>query len=69
MGYKILIVDDESNIRNLIKKYAEFEGFEVLEAETGLEAYNICTNNTDIDLIIMDVMLPELDVFSSVKKI
>ena len=69
MGYKILIVDDESNIRNLIKKYAEFDGFEVLEAETGLDAYNICMNNTDIDLIIMDVMLPELDGFSSVKKI
>jgi DNA-binding response OmpR family regulator len=67
--YKILIVDDEANIRLLIKKYASFEGFQVLEAENGIEAYNIFVNNEDIDLIIMDVMMPELDGFSTIKKI
>ena len=39
---KILIVDDEANIRNVIKEYAEFEGHEIKEAEDGMEAVNIC---------------------------
>ena len=39
---KILVVDDEQKIRNVIKEYAEFEGYEVTEAEDGMEAVNIC---------------------------
>ena len=66
--YKVLIVDDESNIRELIKKYANFEGYDVYEATNGLEAIDV-VNKTDPDIIIMDIMMPELDGFSAVKEI
>ena len=65
---KILVVDDEYRIRELIKKYAVFEGHEVIEATDGLEAISICTRN-QFDLIIMDVMMPELDGFSACREI
>ncbi len=68
MGNRILVVDDEDKIRELIKKYAEFEGYEITEAEDGLQAIEICTKE-DFDLIIMDVMMPELDGFSAVRAI
>ena len=66
--YKILIVDDESNIRELIKKYANFEGYQVYEAVNGLDAIDV-VNKNDLDIIIMDIMMPELDGFSAVKEI
>ena len=65
---KLLIVDDEINIRELIKKYASFEGYEVVEALDGIEAIEKCKNE-DFDIVIMDVMMPELDGFSAVKEI
>ena len=65
---KILIVDDEDKIRNVVKEYAEFEGFETAEAKDGMEAVEICRNNT-FDIIIMDVMMPRLDGFSACKEI
>ena len=65
---RILVVDDEYRIRELIKKYATFEGHEVVEATDGLEAISICTRN-DFDIIIMDVMMPELDGFSACREI
>lgn len=65
---KILVVDDEYRIRELIKKYAIFDGHEVTEATDGLEAISICTRN-QFDLIIMDVMMPELDGFSACREI
>ena len=65
---RILVVDDEYRIRELIKKYAVFEGHEVIEATDGLEAISICTRN-QFDLIIMDVMMPELDGFSACREI
>ena len=65
---RILIVDDESNIRELIKKYAQFENYEVDEAVNGLEAIKKAKEN-HYDLIIMDVMMPELDGFSAIKEI
>lgn len=65
---KLLIVDDEINIRELIKKYASFEGYEVFEALDGIEAIEKCKNE-DFDIVIMDVMMPELDGFSAVKEI
>lgn len=68
--YRILIVDDEAKIRLLIRKYAEFEGHAVTEAENGMEAVNLCRQNPDkFDIIIMDVMMPELDGFSAVAEI
>ena len=65
---KILVVDDEVNIRLLIKKYATLEQYEIDEAENGIEAIEKCKKH-DYDLIIMDVMMPELDGFSAVKAI
>lgn len=68
--YQILVVDDEQMIRELIKKYAVFEGHTVTEAGDGMEAIQICRNRpNDFDIIIMDVMMPELDGFSAVKEI
>ncbi len=65
---KILICDDESGLRAVLKRYATFEGHEVTEAADGMEAVEICKKET-FDIIIMDIMMPELDGFSAVKKI
>ena len=68
--YRILVVDDEDKIRELIRKYAEFEGHTVREAADGMEAVRICREHPDdFDIIIMDVMMPELDGFSAVREI
>ena len=67
---RILVVDDEANIRTLIRKYAEFEGDQVTEAENGMEAVELCRRHPDaFDIIVMDVMMPELDGFSAVAEI
>ena len=65
---KILVVDDEFRIRQIIRKYAEFEGYEVEEATDGMQAIQVCRQN-EFDLIIMDVMMPELDGFSACREI
>ena len=64
----ILVVDDEFRIRQIIRKYAEFEGYGVEEAVDGMQAIEICRKN-QFDLIIMDVMMPELDGFSACREI
>ena len=66
--YNILIVDDEEMIRKLIRKYAEFDGFTVTEAVDGMDAVNK-VNHGDFDIIIMDIMMPELDGFTASRKI
>ncbi|WP_024832933.1 response regulator transcription factor [Ruminiclostridium josui] len=66
--YKILIVDDEAGIRAIIKKYAVFEGHEVVEAADGMEAIQVC-REMEFDIIVMDIMMPELDGFSACKEI
>ena len=66
--YHILIADDESRIRAIIRKYAEFDGHQVTEAADGMEAVLLCRKN-DYDLIIMDIMMPELDGFSACREI
>lgn len=65
---KLLIVDDEFRIRELIKKYALYEGYEVFEAENGQEAINICRINS-FDLIVMDIMMPHVDGFTACNEI
>jgi DNA-binding response OmpR family regulator len=65
---RLLIVDDEQKIREVIREYAEFNGFEVVEAEDGMDAVEICKAE-DFDIIVMDVMMPKLDGFSAVKAI
>lgn len=64
----ILVVDDEKNIRNVVKEYAEFEGYKVFEAEDGMEAVEMCRRQ-NFDLIVMDIMMPRLDGFSACKEI
>lgn len=65
---KLLVVDDEERIRSMIRKYAEFEGHEIEEAVDGMDAIDKCRQNA-YDLIIMDIMMPNLDGFSAVKEI
>lgn len=65
---RILIVDDEERIRAVIRKYAEFEGYETEEAENGMQAVEMCRNK-DFDVMILDIMMPELDGFSTCRKI
>lgn len=64
----ILVVDDEEKIRIVIKKYAEFEGYNIVEAEDGMEAIDKFKEG-DFDLVILDVMMPELDGFSTCKEL
>ncbi|SFN52346.1 DNA-binding response regulator, OmpR family, contains REC and winged-helix (wHTH) domain [Pseudobutyrivibrio sp. UC1225] len=66
---KILVVDDEEKIRSIIRKYGEFEGYAVEEACDGMEAIEKVKANNDYDVIIMDVMMPELDGFSACSEI
>lgn len=66
---KLLIVDDEVLIRDVVKEYAENEGFQVFEASNGTEAVEVVENHLDIDLIIMDIMMPRLDGYSACKEI
>ncbi len=66
--YKLLIVDDEENIRRLISKYAVFEGHAVEEAADGMQAVQMCRDQT-FDLVICDIMMPELDGFSACREI
>ena len=64
----LLIVDDEQRIRDLIRKYAVFEGYEVDEAADGMQAVEKCRARR-YDLVIMDIMMPELDGFSACREI
>ena len=58
---KILVVDDESRMRKLVRDFLEREGFEVLEAGDGMEAMEIFYEEKEIALIILDVMMPKMD--------
>lgn len=66
--YKVLIVDDEKAIRELIAKYCQLEGYTYGEAGDGLEAIEKAKQG-GYDIIVMDVMMPELDGFSAVREI
>ena len=65
---KILIVDDEQSIREVVKEYCEINGFETGEAEDGYQAIEMVKNDT-YDCIVLDVMMPKLDGFSTIKEI
>lgn len=65
---KLLIVDDEEKIRRLIAKYAVFDGYEVAEAENGMQAVELARTGR-FDLIVLDIMMPELDGFSAAREI
>ena len=66
---KILVVDDESRMRKLVKDFLEREGFQVIEAGDGQEAIELFYENKDIALIILDVMMPRMDGWQTCREI
>ncbi|MDO5028134.1 MAG: response regulator transcription factor [Bacillota bacterium] len=68
MKKKILLVDDDQDIRDILRLYLENAGFEVLEAENGQEAYDLL-GKENIDLMVLDIMMPVLDGFQLIRKL
>jgi len=66
---KVLIVDDEYGIREVIKEYCLNEGYEVKEAENGYEALEVLKNESEIDIIILDIMMPKMDGYTTLVEI
>ena len=66
---KILVVDDESRMRKLVKDFLSIKGYIVLEAEDGEEALKVFDTNKDIKLILLDVMMPKMDGFEVLEAI
>ena len=66
---KILIVDDESRMRKLIRDFLEREGYQILEAADGIAAMDLFYENKDIDLILLDVMMPRMDGWEVCKEV
>lgn len=66
---KILVVDDEKDIRSLLKIYIKKMGYEFLEAEDGAIALEVVRENPDLDLIVMDIMMPNMDGIAACTKI
>ena len=66
--YKILICDDERDIRNALRIYLTGEGYAVCEADSGLAALELMQRE-EVQLVLMDIMMPELDGFSAVREI
>lgn len=58
---KVLVVDDESRMRKLVKDFLMKKDFEVIEAENGAKAVDLFFDEKDVDLIILDVMMPKMD--------
>jgi len=69
MGYRILIADDEEEIRDLLRLYLEKEGYEVLEAANGEEVMQMLQANGDIAMLLLDIMMPEKDGFHVLKEL
>lgn len=68
MAFKLLIAEDEDEIRELLKSYLEKEGYEVIEAHDGIEAIKAFYDHT-FDLVLLDVMMPKIDGYEVLKKI
>lgn len=69
MGYRILIADDEEEIRDLLRLYLEKEGYDVLEAANGEETLQILQNHRDIAMLLLDIMMPKKDGFHVLKEL
>lgn len=65
---KLLVVDDEKLIREVIREYGEAEGYEIVEAENGMDALKILEKD-QIDLMILDIMMPKLDGYSVLREL
>ena len=68
VAYKILVADDEKDIRSVLALYLEDAGFEVVEAADGAEALRVLEEQ-DIDLCLLDIMMPELDGYQVLKRV
>ena len=68
-SYKILIVDDEARMRKLLKDFFNTNGYEIIEAENGQKALELFSIHEDVHLIILDVMMPVLDGWATLRKI
>lgn len=71
MSKKILIVEDESRMRTLLQRQIKASGYATLEAKNGEEALGILKNSQGIDLVLLDIMLPQksgLEIFETIKK-
>ena len=66
---KILVVDDESRMRKLIRDFLEREGYQIIEAADGVEAMDCFYADKSIDLIILDVMMPRMDGWQVCKEV
>ena len=66
---KIMVVDDESRMRKLVRDFLAREGFKVLEAADGEEAVDLFYENRDVALIILDVMMPKMDGWQTCREI
>ncbi len=65
---KILVIDDEKLIRDVVKEYLQLDGFAVDEAGNGDDAIQLCLQN-DYNLVIMDIMMPKKDGYQAVREI
>lgn len=68
MGYRVLIADDENEIRQLLHLYLEKDGYEVVEAADGIKALEIL-ENSKVDMVLLDVMMPGLSGYQVIQKI
>lgn len=66
---KVLIVDDEELMRNIIKDYCINEGYSISEASDGIEAIEAIKKDVDIDIIVLDIMMPNMDGYTAYKEI
>ena len=66
---KILVVDDEARMRKLVKDFLSVKGYKVVEAADGEEAISLFMEQKDIKLILLDVMMPKMDGFETLKLI
>ena len=69
VNVKVLVVDDEIGIREVIKEYCINENYEVYEAENGLEALEVLEKEKDIDIIVLDIMMPKMDGYTTLAEI
>ena len=66
---KILVVDDEERMRKLVHDFLAAKGYRVLEAGDGVEALEVFEDNKDISLVILDIMMPRMDGWDTVKEL
>lgn len=68
MGYKILVADDEQEIRDLLRLYLEKDGYEIYEATDGIQAFEL-VKKIEFDMALVDIMMPKMDGYRLIKKI